>query len=121
LRALHYIKRNYPLETFLTTIHYLFHCFWGPGALNLTQFENVAKAISMVPAGFKGAPHKDAVTPLFSKDEVEAIMSGASSDEMKDLLKTTTQEALDRGAFGAPWWWVTNDSGASEPFFGSDR
>jgi glutathione S-transferase kappa 1 len=40
---------------------------------------------------------------------------------MKDLLTATTQEALDRGAFGAPWLWVTNEEGKSEPFFGSDR
>jgi len=26
-----------------------------------------------------------------------------------------------QGAFGCPWFWVTNLEGKSEPFFGSDR
>jgi hypothetical protein len=26
-----------------------------------------------------------------------------------------------QGAFGCPWFWVTNSEGKSEPFFGSDR
>lgn len=26
-----------------------------------------------------------------------------------------------QGAFGCPWFWVTNREGKGEPFFGSDR
>lgn len=53
----------------------------------------------------------------------------------KEALTAKTQEALDRGAFGAPFFWVvkTDDTDADvdvdgqgkvvgeEPFFGSDR
>ncbi len=58
---------------------------------------------------------------LFTPAEVDAIVAGASSDEMKDVLKKETAEALGRGAFGAPWFWVTREGGEAEPFFGSDR
>lgn len=49
----------------------------------------------------------------------------------KEVLTAKTQEALDRGAFGAPFFWVvrTDDTDVEgqgkvvgeEPFFGSDR
>jgi glutathione S-transferase kappa 1 len=58
---------------------------------------------------------------LFSTADVERIVQGASSQELKDALKRTTQQAVDRGAFGAPWLWVRNRQGKEEPFFGSDR
>lgn len=44
----------------------------------------------------------------------------------KEELTAKTQEALERGAFGAPFFWVVRDDGrgktvTEEPFFGSDR
>lgn len=83
---------------------------------------NLAKALAEARVGFKGAGSPGKETPLlFSREEVERIMQATSSKEIKDLLTATTKEALDHGAFGAPWFWVTNAAGASEPFFGSDR
>jgi 2-hydroxychromene-2-carboxylate isomerase len=121
LRALHFIKRTYPNpEVFTTTLHYFFHSFWTPPNMNLTRPENVVKVLSEVPGGFKGGS-SDGAGKLFSAQEVEAIMKGAAFQEMKDALKGATQRALDQGAFGAPWVWVTNEAGESEPFFGSDR
>ncbi|KAJ6077318.1 uncharacterized protein N7446_000254 [Penicillium canescens] len=32
-----------------------------------------------------------------------------------------SETALDKGAYGAPWFWVRNSEGKEEPFFGSDR
>jgi 2-hydroxychromene-2-carboxylate isomerase len=82
----------------------------------------LAKVLAEVPSGFKGlASLSETATALFSPEDVDRIMRATSSEEMKVLLKSTTQEALDRGAFGAPWFWVTNSAGDSEPFFGSDR
>ncbi len=122
LRALHFIKRTYPRETFETVIGYLFHCFWGPASMNLTKPENVIKALSEVPRNFKaGSAPGAGKDRLFSAQDVEAIMKAASSQEIKDALKATTQDVLDRGAFGAPWLWVTNGAGEAESFFGSDR
>ena len=40
---------------------------------------------------------------------------------MKKRLTDLTQEALDDGCFGAPWWIITNSKGETESFFGSDR
>lgn len=57
----------------------------------------------------------------YSKEEVERIMTATQSPEIKKALTDRTQEAVDRGAFGAPWFWVTNAKGEQEPFFGSDR
>jgi glutathione S-transferase kappa 1 len=58
---------------------------------------------------------------LFSPKEVDEIMAAAETKEWKDRLLANTQEALDKGAFGAPWFWVRNVEGKEEPFFGSDR
>ena len=58
---------------------------------------------------------------LFSPNEVDDIMAAAETKEWKDRLLANTQEALDKGAFGAPWFWVRNAEGKEEPFFGSDR
>ena len=123
LRALHFIKRNHSTTAFETALHYFFHSFWSPPNVNLTRPENVAKALSEIPIEFKGSSGRASSDgkKLFSAEEVKAIMAGASSQDMKDVLKQTTQTALDRGAFGAPWLWVTNSAGEAEPFFGSDR
>ena len=120
-RALHYIKRNYPQETYEAAIHHLFHSFWTPPNLNITQPAVLAKVLATAPS-FSGAGSRaDSKKPLFTREQIEEILGAAKSQEVKDLLTSATQEALDRGAFGAPWLWVTNGAGKEEPFFGSDR
>lgn len=57
----------------------------------------------------------------FSAEDVQKIMAAASSPEYKQNLNENSQRALDKGAFGAPWFWVRNAKGEEEPFFGSDR
>ena len=57
----------------------------------------------------------------FSESQVREIIQQANSPEYKALLNGNTKEALDRGAFGCPWYWVKNSKGEEEPFFGSDR
>jgi len=54
-------------------------------------------------------------------EEIEAALVASKTDAVKKKLTANTQEALDRGAFGAPFFWVTNPHGVAEPFFGSDR
>lgn len=44
------------------------------------------------------------------------VLDGAADPEIKDRLKDTTSEALDRGAFGAPTFFV-----GDEMFWGNDR
>jgi len=57
----------------------------------------------------------------FSNDEARKILESANSAPYKQLLNDKTREALDRGAFGCPWFFVRNSKGKEEPFFGSDR
>jgi hypothetical protein len=113
LRALHHIKATRPESVYLAVWARLFALFWTPPNANLTLPDVLADALANVP----GENNKK----LFTKDDVAEIMTAAASPKMKDALKKATQEALDRGAYGAPWLWVTNAQGDSEPFFGSDR
>lgn len=62
----------------------------------------------------------------FSADQVAEIMAAANDKKWKDELLAKTQEALDQGAFGAPWFWVVRTGEKGEVlnecgFFGSDR
>ena len=57
----------------------------------------------------------------FTELETDQILTAGQSTEYKDAIKKNTQEALERGAFGAPWFWVRSAAGVEEPFFGSDR
>lgn len=61
------------------------------------------------------------LAPLFPEDEVKTILQQANSAEYKQKLNATTKYALDSGAYGCPWYLVTNGEGKTEPFFGSDR
>ena len=57
----------------------------------------------------------------FPPADVEKIMKAVSTPEVKDGLLATTDKALEQGAYGCPWFEVTNGDGVKEPFFGSDR
>lgn len=48
--------------------------------------------------------------------DAERALEASSSQEIKDLLKANTEEAVQRGAFGAPTFFVDG-----EMFFGNDR
>ncbi|OPB39401.1 DSBA family oxidoreductase [Trichoderma guizhouense] len=115
LRALHYIKANYPQATFLATFESLFKAFWTPPHVNLIPEENLRAVLQ----GATENPGKGSGKKLFTEEEVEKILKARGG--MKDVLMATTQRAVDQGAFGAPWIWVTNAKGEQEPFFGSDR
>ncbi|KAK2605319.1 hypothetical protein N8I77_008165 [Diaporthe amygdali] len=107
LRALHYIKANYPREIYHAVWAHLFQRFWTPPNLNLTKVD----VFTDVLAEFKE----------FTPEDCEKILTATKSQEVKDALTKATQSAIDKGAFGAPWLWVRNDKGEAEPFFGSDR
>ena len=48
--------------------------------------------------------------------DADRYLEAIATDEVKALLKNNTQEAADRGAFGAPTFFV-----GDEMFFGQDR
>lgn len=115
LRALTYIKEKYPSSVFLATTRFFFHRLWLPPHVPLSEDENLAAVLSEATDELDGGSGKK----LFTDEDVRAIMEGREG--MKEKVKKETSDAVGKGAFGAPWLWVTNDEGKSEPFFGSDR
>ncbi|KAK5990032.1 Glutathione S-transferase kappa 1-like protein [Cladobotryum mycophilum] len=113
LRALHYIKANYPPSTFLSALHTLFHKFWMRGSVNITK-DDVLRDVLL-----NATEKPDGGKKLFTSQGVDEIMAGRAA--MKDALKESTGRAIKLGAFGAPWIWARNAQGVEEPFFGSDR
>ncbi|RMJ05168.1 hypothetical protein CDV36_014157 [Fusarium kuroshium] len=115
LRALQFIKENYPEPTFLATFRFFFHKLWLPPHVNLAEDANLIAALSEATDELDGGSGKK----LFTDEDVKRIMEGREG--MKEKVKMLTAEAVEKGAFGAPWLWVTNRDGKSEAFFGSDR
>ncbi|KAE8318847.1 thioredoxin-like protein [Aspergillus transmontanensis] len=104
-RALTYIKKHHPSQTFSAAFQSCFETMWN-GQLDISKPENLAKALGNV----------------FSAQEVEKIITAAGTPEVKAELAATTERVVkELGAFGCPWFWVINGEGKGEPFFGSDR
>lgn len=77
--------------------HALFHAHWGRG-VNLGEIDKLAAAIGE--AGF----------------DPKAILSRIEQQDLKDKLRANTDEAVRRGAFGAPAMFV-----GEELYWGNDR
>ncbi|PFH59444.1 hypothetical protein XA68_12299 [Ophiocordyceps unilateralis] len=105
LRALLVIKATYSPAIFHQAILRLFRRFWKPPHANLSDDAVLEAAL--------------AEDDVFSAEQVRRIMAGREA--MRPLLEKETARALELGAFGAPWLWVTDRAGRAEPFFGSDR
>lgn len=103
-RCLTVVRESYPEEKFITTLTNCFETMW----LKAQQIDNPEVIIA-------------ALSQTLSEAEVKKVMESIGQQEWKAKLTQTTKEALDRGAYGAPWFWLTNDQGHEEPFFGSDR
>lgn len=102
-RALVYIKEAYP-QLYVPVFIYMYHEMWENG-VDLSQPELLAKVL----------------TAKLKEEDVKDILEKANTAPYKQRLNDNTKEALDRGAFGCPWFFVRNSKGAEEPFFGSDR
>lgn len=102
-RALCFIKEKHP-QSFISTFLDIFEAMWKNGK-DVSVPETLAETLQL----------------RFSPEDVKSILSSANSAPFKQRLNDNTKEALDRGAFGCPWFWVRNAKGAEEPFFGSDR
>lgn len=61
-----------------------------------------------------------AIKAGLSENEIKELLKMSTSTQIKEKLKSTTQEALDHGAFGFPML-VCHVNGNVEMFFGSDR
>lgn len=103
-RALTHIKRHHP-TLFIPSLSALFSANWG------------REIDTSSPAGLHSA-----LSSVFSLTDLDAIVLAAGTAEVKAELNRNTERAWKEcGAFGAPWFWVTNGKGVGEPFFGSDR
>ena len=58
----------------------------------------------------------------FTPSQADDIITAAGTPEYKQKLADITKMVVEeQGAFGCPWFWVSNREGRAEPFFGSDR
>ncbi|KAH8701046.1 DSBA family oxidoreductase [Talaromyces proteolyticus] len=112
-RAITYIKHAYPPATFEKT----FDLYWKwlfDEHHDISKPEILAELLRKTPE------------PGFTAQQVDEIMAAANDKKWKDALLAKTQEALDQGAFGAPWFYVVRTGEKGEVveecgFFGSDR
>jgi len=103
-RCMTLIKEQYPSDKYEAVFGDLWDRMWG-------QHWDLSKPDKMA----------ECLARHFNPEEVKKIMGGANGPAIKQKLLDTTQKALDSGAFGCPWFEVTNKEGVKEPFFGSDR
>jgi len=99
-----YVKDNFPRCNFEAAFAELWITMWKE-QMNLEKPEIM----------------KEALLRHFSPVQVKEIMEGANNPKYKQKLLDNTKIALEAGAFGCPWFVVTNSKGVTEPFFGSDR
>ena len=99
-----YIKDNYPQERYLAQFGELWQSYWR-------EHQDISKPETM----------KQCLKRNFSDSEADDIIKGGTSPKYKKLLTDETARLVEKGAFGAPWYFVTNKEGKEEPFFGSDR
>ena len=60
------------------------------------------------------------VPPVLSKGTDDFHLA-ANEHDISKYRVLTTDVIENKGAYGAPWLWLTNSEGKSEPVFGSDR
>ena len=99
-----YIKDNYPQERYLAQFGELWQSYWR-------EHQDISKPETM----------KQCLKRNFSDSEADDIIKGGTSPKYKKLLTDETARLVEKGAFGAPWYFVTDKEGKEEPFFGSDR
>ena len=97
---------------------------WTSPHQNITLAPVLQNLLSSIPKESSTLHSPNSSSTLFSQSEVSEIMAKATEQEWKAKLTANTTKALEQGAFGAPWMWVTRDDDGEEkgePFFGSDR
>ncbi|EAW07186.1 putative DSBA family oxidoreductase [Aspergillus clavatus NRRL 1] len=105
-RALTFIKRHHP-QHLAPAFLACFETMWN-GQLDISKPEYLVQALEKC--------------KCFTAAETQEILAKASDPAVKEELTATTGRVVkELGAFGCPWFWVTNEEGESEPFFGSDR
>jgi glutathione S-transferase kappa 1 len=99
-----YVKATYPKEKYEQAFLELWVATWVDH-LNIGDPKDLASVLGR----------------HFPAEEVKAILQASADPKWKAQLSSNTEDALAKGAYGAPWMWVRNSKGEEEPFFGSDR
>ncbi|KAJ4362206.1 hypothetical protein N0V95_001450 [Ascochyta clinopodiicola] len=86
-RALGFIKEQHP-QAFISAFLDIFEAMWKNG-------KDVSVPATLV----------ETLKSRFSPEEVKTILASANSAPFKQRLNDNTKTALDRGAFGCPWFW----------------
>ncbi|KAJ5032352.1 uncharacterized protein L3040_008958 [Drepanopeziza brunnea f. sp. 'multigermtubi'] len=101
VRVATYIKSQHSAARFEASFLALAAGYWSKG-INISKPEGIIQALS----------------GIFSEEEVREIMQGAVSPANKKLVLDRTRESQ---AFGAPWIVGVNSEGEKKMWFGSDR
>jgi glutathione S-transferase kappa 1 len=99
-----YVKERYHREKYEEAFITLWEHFFEQH-IDISRPENMANALR----------------EKLEEHQVQEILEAASTPRIKQALTDNTRRAIELGAFGAPFFWVRNDKGHDEPFFGSDR
>lgn len=102
-RALTAIQKQHP-DRLSAAFGALYKTFWAEGN-PIGEPDVVAKALKTV----------------FSGHEVSEIMASTSTPEGKQNLTKNTEFALEKGAFGLPWFVATDSQGKEEGYWGIDH
>ncbi|KAI9706188.1 MAG: hypothetical protein M1820_004949 [Bogoriella megaspora] len=103
-RCMLYVKDTYYQVKYEAAFLELWDCLWKQH-MDLSKPDQMAIAL---------ARH-------FQPNEVEEILAAAITPKYKEKLLNVSNELAEKGAFGAPWYFVRASDGRVEPFFGSDR
>lgn len=104
-RALIHCRQRYAKATFEKVLEALLRAYWVQ-QLDISQPEILTQTLRTV---------------LVDPGEAESVVRAAGTAEVKEALRAETERVVkELGAFGCPWFWVSN-GGKGEPFFGSDR
>ena len=104
MRSMLYIKDNYSNDLFEEQFGELWAALWQ-------RDQDISKPEIMV----------ECLACHFGEKDVQKILKAATDPYYKKLLVDETAQLVEKGAYGAPWYQVTNKHGKVEPFFGSDR
>jgi len=99
-----YIKAHFPKQQYEDAFEELWVAYWRDH-LDLSKPEFMRECLKR----------------HFTAEEAKTTIEAGTSQEYKKMLTEKTGELVARGAYGCPWFFVTNGDGKVEPFFGSDR
>lgn len=123
------IPLNFPRPFPFTTVATMRAAFYAEREGKLDEFVRAAYETYWVdgesPSGSDRGDEDAALKTAAGKTglDPEQTLAAASEDEFKQALTQNTEEAVERGAFGAPTFFVTGNNGESdgEMFWGNDR